>query len=438
MDNLNKVIENEPVVVEQEVAPGTEEFKLILKLPTGSLSQELKNSKGTFKEVIEPGTFIKAVSKAINLQILINHDYRKVITKDKKDIDIKETANNLIVEVQLDKENPQHQELYKKAQEGLFEGVSFGFRAIKEQWNEDRTLRIVKEIELKEISILTEGVKPAYLQSSVEFRSLKDEKEYINMTVEVQGTTKIIKGENVNQKEKLNFLDVVIKSDKLGFLKYIKKEKIKTGKAIGITIGTECDVFNQNRIIESFNDELNLDISSLSTIYASVKYKKSDVIYDLPIETNESRLNKLMANSLFIALLNTVNEYITKTVPIDIKNHLVDLVNNVPYRHINNSLKIFVSEKDFKVLWGAVNSNNEELLKLIDGVIYFRSIEVIAHKDIKVPFILNLDEITFSHQNYTGETKKIVNSENARTGVIELVKEIKGKFKIDDITALIF
>lgn len=401
-----------------------EEFKLILKLPTGSLSQELNGRYGTFKEAIEPGTFIKAVSKAINLKILLNHDYNKIITDNKKNIDIKEDPNNLIVEVQLDKNNREHHELYKKAQEGLFEGVSFGFTVIKDNWNKDRSFRRVQEIELKEISALTQGVKPAYEKSSVEYRSLESE-EYRNMNItKVGGTVKEVNGKNQILDSCENAYEVIKqKINKSSIIEKCQKQTVPHGNVnFAIVEYDKVEVFKVDKCLSIQGSGLkNKDFLPLPN-YAVDKFDKG--LNNLGIRMNDKLVVDKLSDLMYIATLtrlaDTLNDETikVKSEGTTAKEKIDILLKAMKPQYLIGSI-IVINEDDYQELIIAKNNSGKNLIEIQkDKLVYDNMLEVEVIKDIDNITIVNPTCIG-QGSNTICHCEEHVTTNNARFGVVE-------------------
>ena len=139
-------------------------------------SKVLQDKKGKFIEKINAGAFARALQRAkktgYNVKVLHNHDYSKELTNTgEKSTKIREDSIGLRCTCTI-----RDTEVIQKAKEGKLTGWSFGFIPIRETRkpddNEDGIQkREIRELELKEVSILDNKKIPAYNGTSVECRA---------------------------------------------------------------------------------------------------------------------------------------------------------------------------------------------------------------------------------------------------------------------------
>ena len=135
-------------------------------------SKVLHNAKGPFVEKIKAGTFQRALDRAkrtgYDVKVLLNHDYSKELTSTReKNKKIYEDNIGLRCKCEI-----RDAEKKKKAREGKLTGWSFGFLPIRDSWDteNDMSHRELRELELKEVSILDDRKVPAYSGTSIETR----------------------------------------------------------------------------------------------------------------------------------------------------------------------------------------------------------------------------------------------------------------------------
>lgn len=135
--------------------------------------------KGKFIEQIDVGAFKRALERAKDVKLLFNHKAERELGSIMKgNLKLKEDAIGLKVECEI--ADPEVVEYAKRNQ---LKGWSFGFKSLKEKWHDgfnDVKRRLVQELDLSEVSILT-GT-PAYYATSVEMRSysFEDEQYFYN------------------------------------------------------------------------------------------------------------------------------------------------------------------------------------------------------------------------------------------------------------------
>lgn len=136
-------------------------------------SKILRNQKGDFVEKIKAGAFQRALDRAektgYDVKILLNHDYTRQLSSAKAaKTSMVEDGVGLRCTCEI-----QDAEVVEKAKTGKLTGWSFGFMALQDAWEKNKdgvAHREVRELELKEVSILDESKKPAYIGTSIETR----------------------------------------------------------------------------------------------------------------------------------------------------------------------------------------------------------------------------------------------------------------------------
>lgn len=130
-------------------------------------SRELPSPKGKFIERVAPRTFQRALDNADDVNLLFNHDKNRKLGSIKEgNLKLREDNVGLRATATVTDE-----EIIEKAKNGELRGWSFGFRALKDDWedmSEGLQRRNVRELELEEVSILDKT--PAYMATSIEAR----------------------------------------------------------------------------------------------------------------------------------------------------------------------------------------------------------------------------------------------------------------------------
>ena len=130
-------------------------------------SKELYGSKGKFIEKVAPTVFQRALEKASNVDMLLNHDVRrKLASIEDGTLELKEDNIGLHAKAVIS-----DQEVIEEARCGNLKGWSFGFRTLSDRWEDDGRVakRTLENIDLMEVSLLT--IEPAYIATSVQIRS---------------------------------------------------------------------------------------------------------------------------------------------------------------------------------------------------------------------------------------------------------------------------
>lgn len=145
---------------------------------TGRDSQPLADNEGYFVERVEPGTFARALERNRNVPMLLNHDPGRVLATPGSGLELREDAVGLYARAVVT--DP---EVVDEARRGRLRGWSFGFRALRQSDGERGGLRhrTLREIELREVSLLDDSRVPAYPATSVFTRDDGEEMEVRTM-----------------------------------------------------------------------------------------------------------------------------------------------------------------------------------------------------------------------------------------------------------------
>lgn len=126
---------------------------------------------GMFREQIAPGAFKSSLSA--DVRALFDHDTSHVLGRTKAGtLRMSEDAHGLAVEIDLP-DTQTGRDLRESMARGDIDGMSFGFRVTKQEWDEsgETPLRTIREVELFEVSVVT---FPAYADTEVALRSLDE------------------------------------------------------------------------------------------------------------------------------------------------------------------------------------------------------------------------------------------------------------------------
>lgn len=130
-------------------------------------SKELYSERGKFIEKVLPETFSKALARADNVDMLLNHDVRcKLASTMNQTLELREDNIGLYAKAII-----HDKDVIAEAQQGNLKGWSFGFRTLADSWQEEQPIakRTLEDIELMEVSLLT--LEPAYIATSVQVRA---------------------------------------------------------------------------------------------------------------------------------------------------------------------------------------------------------------------------------------------------------------------------
>ncbi len=130
-------------------------------------SKEIRSFGKTFVEQVRPKVFEKALRNNSDVKLLYNHRENRQLGSTKDNVQLYEDAIGLHISADI-----KDAEVRADADKGKFKGFSFGFKALKDSWEdvgEGKERRYLEDIELGEVSLLS--VTPAYSGTLVEARA---------------------------------------------------------------------------------------------------------------------------------------------------------------------------------------------------------------------------------------------------------------------------
>lgn len=136
------------------------------------LSKPLNDRLGKFVERIKCGAFKKALERASDVRILLNHDYTRDLGGIKDgNLELYEDAIGLHARAVIT-----DKEVVEQAKRGELRGWSFGFtdRDVEQGEENGITVRNVKDLDLYEVSLINRSRVPAYDGTLVAVRSADD------------------------------------------------------------------------------------------------------------------------------------------------------------------------------------------------------------------------------------------------------------------------
>ena len=132
-------------------------------------SKVLYDTRGEFIEKIRAGVFQKALERADNVRVLLDHEKDRELA-DTKSGKAKLYEDNIGLRAIVEIDDT---EVIEKARNNKLRGWSFGFLCSKEdrKTNEDGIEeRVVRDLDLLEVSIIDDKKYPAYIGTSIEMR----------------------------------------------------------------------------------------------------------------------------------------------------------------------------------------------------------------------------------------------------------------------------
>jgi len=160
------------------------------------LSKPITERLGTFRERVMAGTFKKALKKAQDVRILLNHNEARDLGGIKDgNLKLEEDAIGLRAEADI-----YDKDVIKDAKAGNLVGWSFGFFPIesRDTAEDGMPIKELHEIDLREVSLLNKHHTPAYDGTLVAVRD-NEEKMIIGETMLADSVD--IREETENQEE---------------------------------------------------------------------------------------------------------------------------------------------------------------------------------------------------------------------------------------------
>lgn len=163
------------------------------------LSKPLTDRNGTFVERICKGAFKKALGRADDVRILLNHNWdRDLGGLADKNLELNEDAIGLHARAII-----KDADVVKKARNGDLVGWSFGFQDRDVENGEEKglALREVKDLDLFEVSLIDRTKIPAYDGTLVAVRTA-DESQALNISDVVEVNVRVTEEKKEEPKPK--------------------------------------------------------------------------------------------------------------------------------------------------------------------------------------------------------------------------------------------
>lgn len=162
------------------------------------LSKPLTDRLGQFVERICKGAFKKALSRADDVRILLNHDWDRDLggTAD-GNLELNEDAIGLHARAII-----KDADVVKKARNGDLVGWSFGFSDREVDSGEEKglPLREVRDLDLYEVSLIDRSKVPAYDGTLVAVRTA-DNSKALNISDVIEGNIRVTEDKKEETKE---------------------------------------------------------------------------------------------------------------------------------------------------------------------------------------------------------------------------------------------
>lgn len=125
---------------------------------------------GEFTETVARGAFAKTLKEKDDVRLLVNHEGVPLARTKSKTLRLSADPHLRSV-AELDPANPTVQEIRSAMGRGDLDQMSIGFRVTRQEWDEDYTERIIREVQLFDVSVVTYPANPT---TTAQIRSFDD------------------------------------------------------------------------------------------------------------------------------------------------------------------------------------------------------------------------------------------------------------------------
>jgi len=128
-----------------------------------STPTEIRDQLGTYQEQILRGAFKRTIAERGpgRVKFLVSHDHAALPIG--RTVSLKEEPQGLVAEFRV-AQTPRGDEALQLVKEGALDGLSIGFRSVRDSWSSDGSQRTILEAALLEVSLVS---IPAYSDAVV-------------------------------------------------------------------------------------------------------------------------------------------------------------------------------------------------------------------------------------------------------------------------------
>jgi hypothetical protein len=110
---------------------------------------------GGFMEIIERGATAKSINDGADVRLLFDHAGIPLARTASGSMRLISDDMGMMVDADLDPESPYAQSVRSAITRGDADQMSFAFRVMRQEWNDDYTIRRIKEVALFDASVVT-------------------------------------------------------------------------------------------------------------------------------------------------------------------------------------------------------------------------------------------------------------------------------------------
>lgn len=120
---------------------------------------QIQDFQGRYTESIQRGAFARTIAeRGAKVKLLVQHDAQRLPIG--RATSLREDTAGLVAELRVSNTAAGNDAL-ELVRDGILDGLSIGFRAVRDTWSPDRSRRTLQEIRLDEISIVGEAAYDA-------------------------------------------------------------------------------------------------------------------------------------------------------------------------------------------------------------------------------------------------------------------------------------
>ena len=152
-----------PTDVEERKVGDTAEFVLRGCASVTGVAYEVTDALGSYMETVERGAFKTTLGENPEVAFLIEHQGLPLASTRAGTMRLWESERGLEVYASLDVSNPMSRQVISGILRGDITEMSYAFRAVLQQWNEDWSERLLRGVNLHrgDVSVVTYGANPA-------------------------------------------------------------------------------------------------------------------------------------------------------------------------------------------------------------------------------------------------------------------------------------
>ena len=122
---------------------------------------EITDALGTYTERVAAGAFTRTLEHGADVRLLVNHDGLPLARTKSGTLSLAQDDVGLLCKARLDGGSPLVRSVKSAMDRGDADQMSFAFRVVKQEWDDDYTDRTIREAQLFDVSVVTFPANPA-------------------------------------------------------------------------------------------------------------------------------------------------------------------------------------------------------------------------------------------------------------------------------------